>query len=194
MYNNLQPKPYDCAFLCGRFQLMHKGHESLVDTALKMCDRIIILVGSCQESGTERNPFDVETRIRMIKEIYPQDNVIVKPLADLTNENDITPEWGKYVLEYIKLHIYKTPELMIYGNDESRSGWFNPEDIKDVTEIIVPRSRLPISATMLRKAMVDNDKETWFKYHHPRLHKYYDSLRGQLMAVDHYKIKTKEKN
>lgn len=190
--NNLQPKPYDCAFLCGRFQLMHKAHESLVETALKMCDRIIILVGSAQEIGTERNPFDIDTRIRMIKEIYPQDNVIVKPLPDLTHEDDITVEWGKYVLKNVKNYIYKVPELMIYGNDEARSRWFDPEDIKDVTEIIVPRSRIPISATMLRDALIKDDKETWFKYHNPRLHKYYDQVRGQLLATEPYKKKFNE--
>lgn len=189
---NLQPKPFDIALLCGRFQIFHSGHESLVDVALKMCDRIIILVGSAQEVGTERNPFDVHTRIQMIKEIYPQDNVIVKPLSDLTNEDDIRPEWGDYVLENTKLHVYKIPELMVYGNDEARSKWFNPESIKDVTEIIVPRSRLPISATMLREALLKDDKETWFKYHNPKLHKYYDMLRGKLLAVEFYKNKFNE--
>lgn len=190
--NNLQPKPYDCAFLCGRFQLLHQGHESLVETALKMCDRILILVGSAQEIGTERNPFDIDTRIRMIKEIYPQDNVIVKPLPDLTHEDDITTEWGKYVLKNVKNYIYKVPELMIYGNDEARSRWFDSEDIKDVTEIIIPRSRIPISATMLREALIKDDKETWFKYHNPRLHKYYDQIRGQLLATEPYKKKFNE--
>lgn len=180
-------KPYDVAFLCGRFQVMHKGHEKLVETALKMCDRIVILVGSAQESFTERNPFDIETRIRMIKEIYPENNVIVKPISDLTHEDDITPEWGKYVLKNLKGYIYKNPDLMIYGNDESRSLWFDKQDIKDMIEIIIPRSGLPISATMLRQAMVNDDKETWFKYHNPRLHKFYDELRGQLMEVDFYK-------
>lgn len=179
----LTTKPYDLAFLCGRFQLAHLGHQSLIDTALRMCDRILIFVGSAQEYGTERNPFDIETRIRMLKEIYPQDNVIVKPLPDLSHEDDISPEWGKYVIEKIKLKVYKIPEMMIYGNDESRSGWFDPEDIKDMTEIIVPRSRLPISATMLRNAMIEDDTDTWFKYHDPKLHKFYDELRGQLMAT-----------
>ena len=184
--NNLQPKPYDIAFLCGRFQLIHKGHESLIDTALKMCDRILILVGSANESGTERNPFDIETRIKMIKEIYPQDNVIVKPISDMTNENDITPDWGRYVLKHVKTYVYKIPELMIYGNDESRSKGFDTDDIKDVTEIIVSRSRIPISATMLREALLKDDKDTWFSNHNPRLHKYYDAIRGELLATEPY--------
>lgn len=179
--------PYDISMLCGRFQLFHKGHQSLVDTALKMSDRILILVGSAQESATERNPFDIQTRIEMIREVYPDSNVIIKPLTDLTHENDITTEWGKYLLKCTRQFIYKIPELMIYGNDESRSGWFSQDDIMDLTEIIVPRSRLPISGTMLREAMIMDDKETWFKYHSPKLHKYYDQLRGQLLEVDFYK-------
>ena len=115
-----------------------------------MCDRLLILVGSAQESGTLRNPFSVETRIKMIKEIYPDDNVIVRGLPDLTNENDISAEWGRYLLDKVHDIIGKNPNIMIYGNDESRSGWFAPEDIKDIMEIVVPRSEIPISATELR--------------------------------------------
>ena len=49
-------KPYDCGVVCGRFQTFHIGHESLIDTALRLCDRVLILIGSAQEYGTERNP------------------------------------------------------------------------------------------------------------------------------------------
>ena len=48
-------KPYDVGVICGRFQTFHIGHESLVNTALTLCDRVLILVGSSQECGTERN-------------------------------------------------------------------------------------------------------------------------------------------
>ena len=83
-------KPYDVGVICGRFQTFHIGHESLVDTALKLCDRVLILVGSSQECGTERNPLNIDTRIRMLRAIYGDDNsIIIKGLSDLTNENDI---------------------------------------------------------------------------------------------------------
>jgi bifunctional NMN adenylyltransferase/nudix hydrolase len=183
MYN----KPYDTALLVGRFSILHKGHQSLIDTALLLCDRVLVFVGSAQESGTLRNPFDVATRIEMIKAVYPNDQVIVRPLTDLTNENDITADWGKFVLENTKGHIYKTPEVMIYGNDESRSRWFDMNDIKGVTEVIINRSKLPISATQMREAMVKDNKELWFECHDQKLHKYYDRLRGQLMACKPYR-------
>ena len=52
-------KPYDVGFICGRFQTFHKGHEKLVETGLMLCDRLLIFIGSSQEDGTERNPFNI---------------------------------------------------------------------------------------------------------------------------------------
>jgi len=180
-------KKYDVGLLVGRFNVFHIGHKSLADLALTMCDRLLILVGSAQESGTLRNPFAIETRIKMIKEIYPNDNVIVKGLLDLTNENDISVEWGRYLLNNVYNIIKKLPNVMIYGNDESRSGWFAPEDIKDVMEIVVPRSEIPISATELRQLMVDNNWLKWYEYHSPELYKHYYGLRLELMNCACYK-------
>ena len=62
-------KPYDVGFICGRFQTFHKGHEKLVETGLMLCDRLLIFIGSSQEDGTERNPFNITTREKMLKEI-----------------------------------------------------------------------------------------------------------------------------
>ena len=69
-------KPYDTGLLVGRFQTFHIGHQSLVEAGKKLCDRMIILVGSAQESGTERNPFNISTRIDCIKEVYGCDSGI----------------------------------------------------------------------------------------------------------------------
>lgn len=180
-------KPYDVGVICGRFQTFHIGHESLVDTALKLCDRVLILIGSSQECGTERNPLNIDTRIRMLRAIYGNDDsIIIKGISDLTNENDIRPEWGRYLLDNIDRYIYKTPELMVYGNDESRSRWFDPDDIKDVTEIIVSRGKIPISATQVRALMVSDNRREWQKWVNPKLHKMYDEIRRELMSVPFY--------
>ncbi len=180
-------KPYDVAVICGRFQTFHIGHESLVDTALKLCDRVLILIGSSQEYGTERNPLNIDTRIKMLRTVYgDSDSIIIKGLSDLTNENDIRPEWGRYLLDNIDRYIYKKPDLMIYGNDESRSKWFDPEDIRDVTEVIVNRGKIPISATKVRALMVSDNRREWQKWVNPKLHKMYDEIRRELMSVPFY--------
>lgn len=186
-------KPYDLGFVCGRFQTFHIGHQSLIDTSVKLCDRTLILIGSAQESGTERNPLNIATRIEMLQTIYGKDSdIMLYGLSDLTNENDITPDWGRYLLENIHRYVYKSPDLMVYGNDEARSKWFDTEDILDTSEFIVNRGRIPISATMLRQLMVEDKRKEWMKYVHPRLHKMYDRLRNELMTVDYYKELGKE--
>lgn len=181
-------KPYDVGLICGRFQTFHKGHESLVETGLKLCDRVLILIGSAQECGTERNPYNINTRTKMLKSIYGDNtSVMIYGLSDMTDENDIRPEWGRYLLDNVDRYIFKAPELMIYGNDESRSRWFAPEDIRDTSEFIVNRGRIPISATMVREAMVYDKRKEWMGMVNPKLHKMYNELRDELMTVDFYK-------
>lgn len=181
-------KPYDVGLICGRFQTFHIGHESLVETGIKLCDRILILIGSAQECGTERNPFNINTRTKMLRYIYGDNaNILIYGVSDLTNENDIRPEWGRYLLDNVDRYIYKAPELMIYGNDESRSKWFDPEDIRDTSEFIVNRGRIPISATMAREAMVFDKRKEWMSMVNPKLHKMYSELRDELMSVQFYK-------
>lgn len=180
-------KAYDTGLIVGRFQTFHIGHQSLVETGLKLCDRLLILIGSAQECGTERNPLNIITRMKMLRSIYDDDSrVMIYALPDLTNENDIKPEWGRYVLDNVDRYIYKAPELMIYGNDEARSRWFDVEDIKDTSEFIVNRGRIPISATMLREFMVKDERREWMKWVDPKLHKMYDELRNELMTVPFY--------
>lgn len=180
-------KPYDVGLICGRFQTFHKGHEKLVNTGLMLCDRLLILIGSAQECGTERNPLNINTRTKMLKTVYGDgSNVMIYGLSDMTNENDICPEWGRYLLNNVDRYIYKNPEVMIYGNDESRSGWFDKKDLKNTTELIINRDEVPISATMLRKLMVKDNRKEWMKWVNPRLHKMYDELRNELMSVEYY--------
>lgn len=101
-------KPYDVGLICGRFQTFHKGHEKLVDTGLMLCDRLLILIGSSQECGTERNPLNITTREKMLKTVYGDNpNIMIYGLSDLTHENDIRPEWGKYLLSNVDRYIYK---------------------------------------------------------------------------------------
>lgn len=181
-------KPYDVGLVCGRFQTFHKGHEKLIDTGLMLCDRLLILVGSAQECGTERNPLNINTRTKMLKAIYgDRPEIMIYGLADMTNENDICPEWGKYLLQNVDRYIYKNPEVMIYGNDESRSAWFDKKDLKNTTELIINRAELPISATMLRQLMVEDRRREWMELVNPKLHKMYDEIRSELMSVEYYK-------
>ena len=181
-------KEHDVGLICGRFQTFHLGHERLVNVGLKLCDRVVIMIGSSQESGTESNPFNVTTREKMIRTVCGNDErLLIYGIPDLTNENDIRPEWGRYLLDHVDQHVFKAPELMIYGNDEARSKWFDPKDIINTSEYIINRGKLNISATMVREAMMLDDRRKWMEMVNPRLHKMYDELRRELMNIPFYK-------
>ena len=94
-------KPYDTCLICGRFQTFHIGHESLIETGLKLCDRVLILIGSAQECGTERNPFNINTRTKMLKEIYGDSpNIMIYGLSDMTNEIKESVVRGIFKVKY----------------------------------------------------------------------------------------------
>lgn len=60
---------------------------------------------------------------------------------------------------------------------------------EDICLLIINRAELPISATMLRQLMVDDNRKEWMKWVNPKLHKMYDELRRELLSVDFYKSK-----
>lgn len=180
-------KNFEFGLVLGRFQHLHKGHVEIIEMARKVCQKTLILICSAQESGTLRNPFKIETRKEVIQKIYQAEDVIIGDLADMTNENDICFEWGKYILENVEKMYGKMPDLMVYGKDESRKGWFSEEDSKNFSEIIVARNKIEISATKLREYMAQNEKGKWKKYVPEQIWDMYDVLREELLQIGYYK-------
>lgn len=180
-------KKFKFGLVLGRFHPMHNGHKEIIDMARKLCKKTLILIGSSQESGTLRNPFKIETRKKIIEKIYQENDVVIGTLEDMTNENDISFAWGRYILENIEKMYGVTPDLMVYGKDESRKGWFSEEDSKKFSELIVARNKIEISATVLRKYLIQNEKEKWQEYVPEQIWDMYEMLREELLQTECYK-------
>lgn len=73
---------YDLLVFIGRFQPLHKGHQEVIDRALTLSKKVLVLVGSANAPRTLRNPFTYEERSNLIRMIYPE--VITRPLQDHT--------------------------------------------------------------------------------------------------------------
>ena len=95
----MNEKPFSLGILVGRFQTIHTGHEQMIRTALALCGRVGIFVGSSQESGTANNPFPYATRERLLRLLFGE-QIQVFPLPDIGVGNNGT--WGDYVLENVK--------------------------------------------------------------------------------------------
>ena len=123
-------KKYKLGMILGRFQIFHKGHESIINKALELCDEVIILIGSADKYGTYENPFNYDTRRIIIEEVY-KDRVIIAPLNDLGVGN--VPKWGDYVIESCK-KIKDIPDLVIYGDEDKCKEWYHTKCLSFTNE------------------------------------------------------------
>lgn len=185
--------------------LMPQGQQKDIYAAYKLCefldiksyeinigDTVRSVLSRLESSGieiSEQTKINLPARIRM-STLYAvsqscngrvANTCNLYALSDLTDENDITPDWGRYLLQNADRYIYKNPDVMIYGNDDSRSGWFDKKDLKNTTELIINREELPISGTMLRALMIQDKRREWMTFVNPKLHKMYDEIRSELM-------------
>lgn len=58
---------YDNAIYIGRFQPFHTAHYETVKEALKLAWRVTVVIGSCNEAPSEKNPWSGDMRTKMIR-------------------------------------------------------------------------------------------------------------------------------
>lgn len=166
-------KIWDLSLIVGRFQGFHIGHSHLIETALSVSDRVLILIGSSQEHGTELNPYSVTSRQFQIKEVFPQDNVLIGCIPDLNEEKIVDEAWGNHVLSIAKQYTRKIPDVYTYGLQPENHNWFKASEYlryetKHMTEIVVSRDKFNISGTMIRKFLLEDDFDKWMKFVSPK--------------------------
>jgi nicotinamide-nucleotide adenylyltransferase len=123
---------------------------------LNECEQVIIAVGSAQESGTERNPFNFYQRADLITNVFYQHIIAgrmsIIPLKDREKpSNDAS--WGDYVFEKVKWFTNEKPDVVYEGEETERNTWY---DNLDVTIVKVPRGDIPVSATEIREGLCGN--------------------------------------
>ncbi len=63
----MKGRKWKLALFVGRFQPFHKGHLYSLKKACEVGERVVVVVGSLQEEGTENNPFGFEIRKKMVE-------------------------------------------------------------------------------------------------------------------------------
>lgn len=86
--------------IVGRFQPFHKGHLAVVREALGKCDELIVIIGSAEDSHTERNPFTAGERFQMILScLTPEERTrtLVVPIRDVNRYS----VWVNHIESYL---------------------------------------------------------------------------------------------
>jgi nicotinamide-nucleotide adenylyltransferase len=123
-------KKYKIALFIGRFQPLHNGHVYGIKKTLAIAEKVIVVIGSSREAGTENNPFDFEARKKMIAALklpnttvvglpdYASDEVWLSELVKLVGKFDLVASNNDWVLSIMKAAGYKTFETGLFRRDE----------------------------------------------------------------------------
>ncbi|HYQ26394.1 MAG TPA: adenylyltransferase/cytidyltransferase family protein, partial [Polyangiaceae bacterium] len=135
----------DLAVVIGRFQPFHLGHLALVEHALAVAPRALLIVGSAGAPRSVKNPFSAEERIATIREsLTPeqQSRVGFAAVRDYYDES----RWAPAVKAAVARESTSTVALVGFHKDDSSSYLdLFPEWQKEA----LPR-QAPIDGTELR--------------------------------------------
>ncbi len=131
--------------IVGRFQPLHKGHLMAIREALGKCDDLIIVIGSAEDSHTERNPFTAGERFQMlISSLAPEERsrVFIVPIGDL----------NRYSLWVGHIESHLPPFDVVFSNSDLTRSLFRQAgyDVQR-TKAYGPKQ---YSATEIRKRIV----------------------------------------
>lgn len=114
------------AFVIGRFQPNHIGHEHLISQALLLGEQVVVLIGSAGEPRTPKNPFTYEERVEMFRLTFPgyfaNGRITTQPLYDYDNEL----QWMEQVQNIIGGYRGDAPAntCIIVGHDKDITSYY----------------------------------------------------------------------
>ena len=108
-----------------RAQPPHIGHIKLIRRMLEKCDKIILILGSVQEQGTDRNPYTYIQRKQMLQKIFagtPEaDRITILGMFDINNPT----QWADFVLDFLHEALPNMPRPDVYfAGSEYDAQWF----------------------------------------------------------------------
>lgn len=89
------------ALFIGRFQPLHNAHLEVIRNILRENSKIVIAIGSSQESNTKENPFSAEERRKMIDAVMKASKIKNYEIAEIPDFFD-DEKWCSCIKNNIK--------------------------------------------------------------------------------------------
>ena len=173
------PKQHKCGLYLGRFQPLHLGHTNIINRMIEECDKVIIAIGSAQESGTKRNPLSFDFRKYLIERTYEDciDDIVIVAVNDREEYSDDS-FWGDYMFGQIYDQTALRPNVIYEGKESANTHWYDHYHYINVVK--VPRGDIPINATDIRDAILRDDVDYALERLPYSIFRYYDEIRKEI--------------
>lgn len=165
------------ALIIGRFQVPNKILKKMIEKAKQEgAEKIVVVIGSANEYGTDINPLSSMLRSHLIHEVIQEDeSITVTGMEDMESDKD----WEEKVLSIAKQICGADIDMLITGDK-------NTKLFKGLK--IVKIRREPITDDDIWKAILKNDEKKKEKYLNEEILK---SSFLHVAAMYLYKIKVK---
>jgi len=179
-----------------RMQPLHIGHLGIIERALEENDKVIVLIGSKNKEGTNRNPLGFKIRKEILEEALEEKfgenykgRIIVSGLPDWSMETDIDSniEWGNYLYyNIVSIAEQKTMAIYFSDNKDIIDNWFDIKIRQRINLKLFERDKMfdAISSTKIREAFLQNNKEYVIKSCPNAVIKRYDKIKEILERVN----------
>jgi bifunctional NMN adenylyltransferase/nudix hydrolase len=104
----------DVAVIIGRWQILQRGHQTLLNTALAMAEKVIVVLGSAWHSRDPRNPFTWQERQQMFEAVLTAEErkrVVFVPVRDYYDNE----RWYDAVRKGVAQHSNRTDSVTLVG-------------------------------------------------------------------------------
>lgn len=110
---------HDAAVFIGRFQPFHLGHAALLQQALAIAPRVVVVIGSAFQARSPKNPWSWQERAEMFRLALPQDQrgrLLFLPVRDYYNEQRWTEVVNAGVARLLTEAGVPAPRIALIGH------------------------------------------------------------------------------
>jgi bifunctional NMN adenylyltransferase/nudix hydrolase len=171
--STLGTKKYQYAIYIGRFQPFHLGHLHVINHALTIADKLIMVIGSHNKPIDWKNPWTSAQRIEMIKASLTPDQLAHIHFQTIEDRLYQNKEWEALVydavdsilMQYSTLRVQanteeRTAKCCVVGYDKDESSFylnsFPQWKLEKVPAFNIEANDEALSATMIREMLYNN--------------------------------------
>lgn len=123
-------KKYDTLVFIGRFQPFHNAHLEIIEYAMEISKKVIVIVGSSNQPRTFKNPFSFKERKNLIFQsiLFPSESykqmeseILIEPIVDtMYNENS----WVTRVQNIVNQNSDSDSKIGIIGHKKDETSYY----------------------------------------------------------------------